>query len=89
MSALMTEIADALSHHPEEFTVGRRFASLAGKRIHFKEWPSFDQISAMFAMWRVKRLAVLARWQQMSRADRLQHQPPPEAGGGDPTRAWV
>lgn len=77
MAALLADVADMLSHHPQ------RFAPFAG------EWPSRADLDADFGGWGGRHAALLEAWSAMSDRDRILAGSLPRFDAPDPSLPLV
>ncbi|RYG28872.1 MAG: hypothetical protein EON93_17745 [Burkholderiales bacterium] len=88
-AALLSDIADALSHFPDAVEIGSDHIAYADRHIDAAEWTSLRDIATLVHTWREQRAGVDAMWHAMSVEERATVNAPPAMGGADATRAWV
>lgn len=88
-SALIADMADALSHFPHHVELGADFITIAGNRLDADQWPSFRDLCIGLQSWRKQREVLQRAWLELSAEQQAQVDQLPEMGNSDPTRAWV
>jgi hypothetical protein len=88
-SALIADVADALSHFPDHVEIGADYVSIAGSRLGADQWPSFRDLCIGMQSWREQRDVLKRTWRELSAEQQAQVDRLPEMGDSDPTRAWL
>lgn len=88
-SALLADVADALSHFPDEVEIGPDYVTIAGVRLDANHWPSFRDLCISLQEWREQREVLKRSWRELSAEQQAQVDQLPEMGATDPTRAWL
>ena len=86
-SALIADMADALSHFPDHIEIGADYIAIAGSRLDADKWPSFRDLCISLQAWREQRKLLQRTWLELSAERQAQVDRPPEMGNSDPTRA--
>jgi hypothetical protein len=88
-SALISEMADALSHSAANVDLIAGFLVHDQQRVSVADWPSFRDLCVAFQSWREQRVEIEAMWDRMTPDERAGIEPPPSRGGRDITRPWL
>jgi hypothetical protein len=88
-AALIADIADALSSHPETVDLGPDFLVYGGQRVEARQWPSLRDLSVIIQSWREQRSQLQDVWMHMNADERASEEPPPTATCDGVTRAWL
>jgi hypothetical protein len=73
MAAMLSDVADCMSHAPARFT----------QSISAAEWPSFERLQAVTATWLDRREELMLVWRALSEDDRETIGPLPDFDGPD------
>ena len=65
-SALLADVADALSHSPDQVEIGADFVMIAGVRLDANHWPSFRDLCVSLQEWRERRELLKRSWRELS-----------------------
>ncbi len=88
-SALIADVADALSHFPDQVEIGADYVMIAGVRLDANHWPSFWDLCVSLQEWRERREVLKRSWRELSAEQQAQVDELPKMGATDPTRAWL